>query len=140
MEIKITVDESQFKEVLEGELKALKPEEIHEVLVQCIGEYFRQNDYAAIKGLLVENPDRYGWDSRKSANVFTQKIIESCDMSGLQDVVDKSLDVLKNDYKELLNQLLLNAIMGGLMNKWDIDSRLRETVTQILWEREQNQN
>ena len=86
MEIKITVDESQFKEVLEGELKALKPEEIHEVLVQCIGEYFRQNDYAAIKGLLVENPDSYGWDSRKSAVPVVSLKLQLQETKGTRDV------------------------------------------------------
>ena len=127
MEIKINVDESMFKNVLENELKALKPEEIHEVLVECIKNYFTQNNYENINKLLFEkNGAHYGPTIISSD--FTKAMIESCDYSELQEIVNESIKILKNDYKNILNNILTDALIHGLVNSYTMTSVLRDTI------------
>ena len=35
MEVKIQVDETQFKDILENELAAFKPEDLHDIITEC---------------------------------------------------------------------------------------------------------
>lgn len=49
MQVTINIEESQLKEVMEDQLKALNPEALQEIFVQAVGEYLRQNDYKNIE-------------------------------------------------------------------------------------------
>lgn len=126
MEIKINVDESMFKDILENELKALKPEEIHEVLVECIKNYFTQNNYENINKLLFKKSSGYGPTIISSD--FTNAMIKSCDYSELQEIVNESIKILKNDYKNILNNILTDALIYGLTNSYTMNSVLRDTI------------
>lgn len=134
MEVKINVDESQFKDLLENELKALKPEELHEVMIECIKGYFTQNNYENLEPFLVKTKTQYGWDE-KSASDFTKSIIAGCDYSKLQDIVDLCIDKLKGNYYDILKSILLESIVSGLTrsNKFqdEIGYIIREEIYRI---------
>ena len=134
MEVKINVDESQFKDLLENELKALKPEELHEIMLECIKGYFTQNNYENLEPLLVKTKNQYGWAER-SASDFTRGIIAGCDYSKLQDVVDLCIDKLKENHDHILKEILLESIVSGLTSSYrfkdEIDSAIREELYRI---------
>ena len=45
MEVKIVVDETKFKDVLENELEAFSKEEIHEIIRDCIIDTFKNPEF-----------------------------------------------------------------------------------------------
>ena len=133
MEIKITVDESMFKDVLDKELNALTPEEIHEVLVSCIKEYFTQNNYANIEKLITTT-NNYGWGGTdKTVSEFTNKLIASCDYSGLQEVVDKAVEDIKDKHEYIMKDLIRDMIVKSLTDSFAFKSSVENSIREYLW-------
>ena len=131
MDITINVDESQFKEILDKELKALKPEELHEVLIQCIKEYFTIDNYKNLEHLLVEN--RGGYYGNKVPTEFTIALVKSCDYSKLQEVADACCEKLKTDHDTILKEIMLNAIVSGLTNNFYIHDMISTTIKNEIY-------
>lgn len=128
MEVTIKVDETQFKDVLEKELYALKPEELHNTIIECIKEYFSANNYEAVKKLIVF---RESWGAEKATD-FTNKAIASCDYSELQEIVDRAIEELKTNYKRLLLDALINCIAKGLSETYTMQSLMSSTICNIM--------
>lgn len=134
MEIKINVDENMFSEVVESELKALKPEEIKEVVLKCISEYLRSNNYEAIKELMTtESKSSYGYYSNRELSLFAQKAIEECDFSELQDVVDKSISLVKENYKDLLMNCITKSLVEALTNNYAFQDGIKRSIDNYIY-------
>lgn len=139
MEVKINVDEAMFKEILDKELSALTSEEIHEVIVHCIKEYFTKDDYANIEKLIVTQ--KYNsWGQEKVVSEFTTKLIASCDYSGVQDVVDKAIETLKNKYDVLLKDLIRDMIIQSLSNSGVFRTAMENSIREYMWKEQQINN
>ena len=125
IEIKFEVNDEMFKEVAENSLRALTPEQLTEICQQAVLEYFRSKGDNAIERLIVDKGN-YGWDYNPSP--FTKKIIESCDFSGLQEVVDKCIDKLKNNYDIVLKDILADMFVESLANNYAFNNSLKTTI------------
>ena len=126
MELKIEVNDEMFKDVAEKSLNALKPEQITEIMQQALLEYFRKDNYKAIEGIIVNTSRSDYWSKEPSA--FTKRIIESCDMSSLQEVVDKCIDQLKNKYNTILMRILTDMLTSSLTNNYTFQESLRNAI------------
>ena len=49
MKVEINIDETQFKELLDGHLSKLSEDAIKSIIVESIREYFSQNNYENIE-------------------------------------------------------------------------------------------
>lgn len=134
MEVKINVDESMFKDVLEGELAALSSEQVQEVLLSAIKEYFTIDNYKNLEKLLYTKESRYYSSERIIASPFTKGIIEKCDYSKLQEVVDVSIEHLKTNSDHILKDILLESIMNGLTNTYQFKNDIRHVLSEIKYE------
>lgn len=115
MEVKINVDESRIPEILEKELNALNPQEIHEVVIECIKQYLSQDNYKNTERLFVyEEKDHYGYYHDKPTILMDKILKEDMDYSSLQSVVDKCIDELKNNYEHLLIKVITEMIASSL--------------------------
>lgn len=140
MEVKINVDEAMFKEILDKELSALTSEEIHEVIVHCIKEYFTKDDYANIEKLIVTQQYSRWNGQEKVVSEFTRKLIASCDYSGVQDVVDKAIETLKNKYDVLLKDLIRDMIIQSLSNSCGFRTAMENSIREYMWKEQQINN
>jgi len=129
MEVKINVDEAMFKDILENELKALPKEKIQEALVESIKEYFRSCDYDAIKKLLIIEKPYYSRYDCDKPSPFAKNLIESADLSGLQDVIDKCIETLKTNYEEILKKVILESIISGFTNSGTFQNAVELAIT-----------
>ena len=128
----VNVDETLFNDELKSQLEALKPEEVKEVLLKCIYEYFSKDNYANMEKLIVEDDhNNYYYGNKKVATEFTKKLIEECDYSKLQEVVDVYIERLKTNHKSILNDLLLDALVNGLTERHSFRSSLNEALYRI---------
>jgi len=126
MELKIEVNDEMFKDVAEKSLNALKPEQVTEIMQQALLEYFRKDDYKAVEGILVDAKRSDYWN--KEPSEFTKKIIESCDMSSLQEVVDKCIDQLKDKYDTILMSILTDMLTSGFTNNYAFQESLKTAI------------
>lgn len=138
MNITINIDENMFSEVVEKELKALPKEKIQDIIIQGIGEYLRIDDYKNIKPLIVKN--HYGYsDYHDEPSDLLIDIMKRTDTSKLQDVTDKCIDALSNDYEHILIKVLSAILSTGLLSsnnmRDSLDIIIKESIYKYLDER-----
>jgi hypothetical protein len=132
MEIKINVDESMFSEVLDKELKGLTPEELHDVMIQCIKEYFTVDNYKNLEKLFVKESNNYYGSREYKPTDFTNQLAARCDCSKLQEIVDIGIDTLKNNHEYILQRVLFDLITTGLASTYSFRESISEVVSDIL--------
>lgn len=130
MKVEIEVNGEVLNKLIEKELDCIKPEDVRGVAIQCIHECLAENDYAIVKRLLV-NENYYNHTNTPTA--FTEGILKSCDYSKLQDVVDKIILTLTEDYRDILKDILLDAIVNGLMDKYAVNTSLRNIINREIY-------
>jgi hypothetical protein len=116
MKLEINVDETMFKDVLEKELKAFSEEELHDILKECIVEFFKNDDNIK-KMFLQETYDTYGWGST------AEKRFKGYEPTGLlKRIVENQFDY-KEPYEEVKASLIefckkdgnLKEVMKGMI-------------------------
>ena len=131
MEVKLTVTEEQFKEILEKGFNDLQKETIQEVILQSIKEYFTQDNYKNLNAFIVDT-DSYGYGS-KTASRFLTDCMKDCDYSGLQEVVDLMIKDLKENYHNILIEVLSDRLMIGLADTWSFKDNLENTIRKEIY-------
>ena len=126
MQLTINIDETQLKEVMEEQLKALDPEVLQGIFVQAVGEYFRQNNYKNLEQVLFTSSGYYSSDKHLTPTV--EKALANADYSKLQDIVDASIDLLKTNYTDLLISALSTLLVNGLTSSYALQSAMNEAA------------
>lgn len=140
MEVKINVDDAKFNELFEKELDALSKEDMHNIFEECIKEYFRKNDYEVIDSLIMEKDNSYNWGNVKKPTDFTKRMVELCDMSKMQEIVDACIDKLRDDYMNLLKEVISDAILHGLMDSYNMKRSMEDAIRETIYRIHQEQN
>jgi hypothetical protein len=129
MEVKINVDESRIPEILEKELDALDPKEIHEVVIECIKQYLSQDNYKNTERLFVyEEKNRYGYCQDVPTDLLNKILKENMDYSSLQNIVDKCIDELENNYERLLIKVITEMIASSLADTHNMRDVILNTI------------
>ena len=133
MEIKLNVDETQFKDILEKELKDLPKEVLQEVIVKAIQGYFEQNNYENVQKLfLKENGGYNSWDTKITTTEFLNGLVNDCDYSGLQDVVDEAIKSVRDNHKEILGDMILRIITNGFFQDYNFRHQLEDAILNTI--------
>ena len=140
MEVKINVDDAKFNELFEKELDALSKEDMHNIFEECIKEYFRKNNYAVIDSLIMEKDNSYNWGNVKKPTDFTKRMVELCDMSKMQEIVDACIDKLRDDYMNLLKEVISDAILHGLMDSYNMKRSMEDAIRETIYKIHSEQN
>jgi hypothetical protein len=128
MEIKINIDESKFQEVLEKELGAFTPEELHKILGQAMKEYLNRED--VIKTYLEKNEvDRWGSPVRGSSTM--EKLIQNVDLNDVfAEPKEKIKQIISEDdtLKNVAIELLANMFKSNFRNAFIQDYQFMEEL------------
>ena len=135
MTVQLNVDETQFKELLDKELKDMPKEVIQEAILSAIKEYFSINDGKNLGFLIEESGYHYG---EKHPSEFLKKIFAGCDYSKLQDIIDKITEELEKNHKYILQEVVLNALINGFTNTYSMQEVLRSQISHIMYEMNQH--
>lgn len=158
--IQIEVDEDQFKELLEKEITDLPKEEIQKILLESIKSYLEgdstilidevvknkygntvypvevnKKDYSILNGLLIKREDYYNGISYKASD-FLINLLEECDFSGLQELVDSMIEDLKNNYHTILVEVLSKQLLSSIFDERNFRNNVKDIIRVYL----QNQN
>lgn len=137
MEIKINVDETMFKDVLENELKAFSKEELHEIVRECIVEALHNN--GALKNLFItEEKDYWGNRTNKPSEVMLEAA-RNIDLSpAYTEIKDEMIATLKKDYHGVLERAMSGLIIDGIANDYEFRNRIERIVSETLCRRNNN--
>ena len=133
MKVEINVDEIQFKDILDKELKDLPKEVLQDVIVKSIQGYFEQNNYENVQKLfLKENGGYNSWDTKITTTEFLNGLVKDCDYSGLQDVVDEAIKSVRDNHKEILGDMILRIITNGFFQDYNFRSQLESAILDAI--------
>lgn len=137
MEVKIEVNEEQFKDLLEKELTDLPKETIQNILIESIKEYLKEDDYKNLNAFLVNKECNHYSNYSIQPSQFFYSMLENCDYSSLQEVADNMIKDLKENYQQILIQVLSNQLANGIANNDVFRANLRDVIDQELYKRNQ---
>lgn len=144
MNITINVDETQFKDLLEKELKEMPKEEVHELIKMAFTQYVTQ-DPSALKDLFVKKNNSSCYSSSGVVPTdLTRKIIDEIDFSDIATEITKPIeDLFKNNIREIVEQLVVQSISHAIYNtiakSGDLETAFNGFyINQKMIERDQN--
>lgn len=129
MELKINIDETMFKDVIEKELKAFSREELHEIIRECIVEALKTD--GTLKSLFVK-PKRYSYDSDEATQLLFEAARNINLSPAYEEVQEMMISELKNNYDKLLQNVMLTTMIDGLCDNWNFKNNLQSAVNEIL--------
>lgn len=129
MELKINIDETMFKDVLEKELKAFSSEELHEIIRECIVEALKTD--GSLRSLFIK-PKRYSYDLDEASEVLFEAA-KNIDLSPAYEEIQKMMiSELKTNYNKLLENIMMKTMVEGLCNEWNFRSNLHSAIDEVL--------
>jgi len=136
MEIKINIDESKFKDVLEKELDAFTQEELHEILKSALKEYLNRED--VLKEFLNRNEtDRWGGTVRGTSTM--DKLVNNVDLNDvfaepkekIKEIISQD-EILKSTAIELLANLFRDRFKSAFTSDYSFMEELACRVANEL--------
>lgn len=117
MKLEINLDESRFKDLVDGELGKFSDEEIHDILGKAISQYVMDSD--VIQRLFyVKKKDYYGNETNDFvATSRLENIVNKLDVEDmLKGVKERVQETLNRDdiIKEMTENMFYNFIAGKL--------------------------
>lgn len=130
MKVELNIDETQFKELLEGQLSKLPEDTIKDIIVSSIHEYFSQNNYERIEKMFIDTRSNYGF-KEKTANPFLEKLVKDCDYSMLQDVVNAAIENLVANNEKILRNIFIDAIANTITDTYGFRDSIRQALREM---------
>ena len=135
MQITVNVEDETFKQIVEQEIGNIPSEKLQEIIIDALKGYFSVNDYKNAGFLVYREANDYYGSRREYPTEFTNKIINNCDYSKLQDIVDAAIEDLKTKHEHLLKEILCDTIIKGLVDNYSFKQSLSEIVSNELMRR-----
>jgi hypothetical protein len=132
MELKINIDETMFKDVLEKELKAFSSEELHEIIRECIVEALKTD--GTLRSLFIK-PKRYSYESDEASQILFEAAKNINLSPAYEEIQEMMIAELKKNYDKLLQNVMLKTMVDGLCNDWNFRSNLELAVNNVLTQR-----
>lgn len=131
MQVTINIEESQLKEVMDQQLKALDSDYLGEVVAKAIEEYFRIDNYKNIEKLIFKDARYY--NSEKELSPLMLRAVSEADYSGLQAVVDAAIDQLKKNYSQILICAVSDMITHSIVDSQSLSNMVKAVAADQIW-------
>lgn len=116
MNITIQIDETQFNDILDKELKDMPKEQLQEIIKQAFTQFFVTNPKAAQELFFTES--EYGFSERKEPTQLLKSIINNI---SFEEECDEILTVLKDEFKgntrEIIESVMIKAMAKVFFDK-----------------------
>ena len=117
MKLEINLDESRFKDLVDGELGKFSDEEIHDILGKAISQYVMDSDIIQ-RLFYVKKKDYYGNETNDFVPTSRlENIVNKLDVEGiLNGVKERVQETLNSDdiIKKMTESMFYNFIAGKL--------------------------
>lgn len=115
MNITINVDETQFKEILDRELKDLPKEDLQEIIKQAFTQYIMSNPEFVKNLFISRSSNLYGLIEYVPTPIM-EDIVKSIDFNKeCEEVVQSIKNELIGNSRKILEELMLKAIARSMI-------------------------
>ena len=126
MKLNIEVESGSFEKLIKEGIENLPKEELNEILKQVIAESFSKNP--DLHGALIEVEGDY-YNKRTKLGPLAEAAVKNIDFGPVLDEIKKKmLDDLKDNYREILE----NAILRCLLDRFTIGATLSDMLNQQI--------
>lgn len=129
MELKINIDETMFKDVLEKELKAFSSEELHKIIRECIIEALKTD--GSIRNLFIK-PKRFSYELDEASQVLIEAAKNINLSPAYEEIQEMMITELKTNYSKLLQNIMMKTMVDGLCDDWGFRRNLQCALDEIL--------
>ena len=138
MEIKINLDETRFKDVLDNELKAFNKEELHDIIRQAMLKFL--NEDASMRELFLhDETDR--WETvRTEPTAIFRDLIKTIDISPIFEETKKKLfefltkeDTIKNLCFGLFSEFFIDGFSKTLIDNNNFRGEICNMIRQEVY-------
>ena len=132
MEIKIEVGEERFKEVLEKELEAFTPEELHDICKEALVRQLADPNVFA--SLFVEDRrDPYSYSQKYYANDILKEAAKQISFQEtFGELQDSIVSYIKEHHMEILHDLAISMFMNGLTQATAYNEAFRDRIAEMF--------
>ena len=133
--VTVNIDEKMFDESVGEALKSLKPEEMKDMITNCIKKYLLGTNDKGVNNLevLMYDKENTYYGTKIKPTFFTEQIIKNLDYSALQEVVDECIKNLKENHKDILEKILLEMMVSGLKDTYNFSTTLETTIQSVIY-------
>lgn len=132
MNLTIQIDETQFKEILDKELKDMPKEQLQEIIKQAFTQFFATSPKAVQELFFTE--ESYGFNKRKEPTALLRSIIGNINFD---EECDEILTVLKDEFKgnarEIIESVMLKAMAKVFFDKSQGMGWLEMAFAEMHW-------
>lgn len=132
MNLTIQIDETQFKEILDKELKDLPKEQLQDIIKQAFTQFFVTNPKAVEELFFTE--ESYGFNKRKEPTSLLRSIIGNI---SFDEECDEILAVLKDEFKgnarEIIESVMMKAMAKVIFDKSQGEGWLEMAFAEMHW-------
>lgn len=154
--IQIEVDEDQFKSLIEKEITDLPKDQIQKIIIESIKSYLtgdetikieevtknsynttiypvevNRRNYNNLNALLIKKEDYYNGTNYRPSDLFIN-LLKECDFSGLQEVVDKMINDLKDNYHSILIEILSKQLVNSIFDERNFKGNVLDIIEVYL--------
>ena len=133
MELKIQIDETMFKDIIEKELAAFSKEELHEIIRGMIEESMR--NYNLLRDLFFIKETK--WYGSTEYNYVPGQLLKDAaktfDLSpAYKEIQEKMINELKENYKPILEKIMLSLMIKGLSDSYEFQNSVCRSATEVM--------
>ena len=139
MEVKITIPDNQFEDILKNEINSLTKEQLSEIIQNGIKEYMFSDDG---KKLIIDKFLTYYSSNTEIqpwiANMLKESLMTTSLSNDIKEIGDFMVSYLKENHKKILENVFLDIIYQNvnksLFNNSDFHENMRVAINRVMYE------
>ena len=143
MEVKITIPDNQFEDILKNEINSLTKEQLSEIVQNGIKEYMFSDEgkKLIIDKFLTKSTSYYSSNTEIQpwiANMLKESLMTTSLSNDIKEVGDFMVSYLKENHKKILENVFLDIIYqnvnNSLFKNHDFHENMRVAINHVMYE------
>lgn len=133
MNVTVNIDDETFSKILSKGVESLDENEIKDITTNAIKTYMKENDNLMEKIFLQEIDTPYYSSTKKyEPTGLLRNIVADLDYPVFQDMINECCDYLKNNYRKLIEDMIVSFMLKGLTQDYEFKDSLEKSMREIM--------
>lgn len=135
MNISVNIDDETFGKLISKGIDLLDDNEIKDITTNAIKSYMEENKNNVMEKAFFSEKKNYYGGNEYEPTYFLKELVNNLNYPDLQDMVDECTKYLEDNYKNIIEKMILSLIIKGLTDNCDFRSALENVVRDIMIKR-----
>lgn len=125
MQVVINIDEAQFKDIVESNIKDIPKEKVHEIILEGIRNYI---DKDMVSKLFVESSS---WSGIYPTSYLREVVKSSVPEHLFVDLAEELVAQLRENYDKVLREAIIDLLLQGMFRGDSFHQAVREVLMRM---------